>query len=95
MENTFIMLTKQLQAGDIVTESGLRMREDSADDRNTREVQITSVRSAAIEYRGVVMPVWYVSGSDLRNGAAVRYTSNTWRRWTTRRYSADPELAIA
>lgn len=78
--NKYIMITGQLNAGDVITESGLRDTE-----KDVRDVTVTKVSSAVIEYQNSPMPVWYVSGTDNRTGKKVVWTSNAWRRWTVAR----------
>ncbi len=87
--NRYVMVTGQVKPGDVITESGLRET-----DQDTREVTVTKVVNALIEYRGTVVPVWYVSGTDQRNSKKVVWTSNSWRRWTVTRNPVSASTAV-
>lgn len=62
----------QLKRGDLFTES-ISMR-----DRYTRVVMIDSVVNGEIKYRGVHVPVMFVTGRDTRNRDKVIYTRTSW-----------------
>lgn len=90
MTGQYIMTSAQLKAGDVITESGLRDPETLEKGKRVphaseREVQLASVIASAIEYKGHVMPVWYVTGIDTRTGKVVKWTANAWRRWLSTR----------
>ena len=80
----FVMLTTQLQAGDVVTETGIAG--EHVNDRS-RNVEIVKVEFGEIWYaraRGFV-PVMFVHGTDVKARRSVRWTVTNWRRWLVTR----------
>jgi hypothetical protein len=91
MENTYVMHSMQLVPGDVVTESGIRSVTLPGEVvRDTRGVTLSEVRSGWIMYKGRPFQVWYVTGTDNRNGKSVRWTASAWRRWISER----PSIAV-
>jgi len=82
----YIMRSHQLMAGDVVTESGLTVATEGGYDE--RDVQIAEVKYGEIWYKGELVPVHFVTGTDLHSKKTVKWAKNAWHRWLVERGSA-------